>query len=110
MIKSKADYRYYLSRDRIALNINSNSLVDKIISMISPNPVYTFQKRMRKLEYYTNCKNRGLTKLYIAYLKYKFKKTSIKLGFSIPINVITYLLKELTNSNYLFFNPLDLFL
>ena len=87
MIKSKADYRYYLDRDRIALNVKSNTLIGKINGVISPNPVYTFQKRMRKLEYYTNCKNRGLTKLYIAYLKYKFKKTSIKLGFSIPINV-----------------------
>lgn len=87
MIKSKADYRYYLDRDRIALNVKSNTLIGKIIGVISPNPVYTFQKRMRKLEYYSNCKNRGLTKLYIAYLKYKFKKTSIKLGFSIPINV-----------------------
>ncbi|WP_431108820.1 serine O-acetyltransferase [Winogradskyella poriferorum] len=87
MIKSKADYKYYLGRDRIALNVKSTTLERKIIDVISPNPIYTFQKRMRKLEFYTNCKNKGLTKLYIAYLKYKFKKISIRLGFSIPINV-----------------------
>jgi len=42
---------------------------------------------MRKLEYYTNCKNSGLGKLYIYYLKYKFRNISLKNGFSIPINV-----------------------
>ncbi|WP_426430417.1 serine O-acetyltransferase [Winogradskyella sp. HB-48] len=87
MIKSKADYKYYIERDRIALNVKSNTLKSKVIGVISPNPIYTFQKRMRKLEFYTNCKNKGLNKLYVAYLKYKFKKISIKLGFSIPINV-----------------------
>jgi serine O-acetyltransferase len=87
MIKSKADYKYYLEKDRIALNVKSNTLKSKVIGIISPNPVYIFQKRMRKLEFYTNCKNKGLNKIYIAYLKYKFKKISIKLGFSIPINV-----------------------
>lgn len=87
MIKSKADYKYYIKRDRIALNVKSNTLKSKVIGIISPNPIYTFQKRMRKLEFYTNCRNKGLNKIYIAYLKYKFKKISIKLGFSIPINV-----------------------
>lgn len=87
MIKSKADYKYYLERDRIALNVKSNTLKSKVIGIISPNPIYTFQKRMRKLEFYTNCQNKGLNKIYVAYLKYKFKKISIKLGFSIPINV-----------------------
>lgn len=87
MIKSKVDYKYYLERDRIALNVKPKNLEDKVIGVISPNPIYTFQKSMRKLEYYSNCKNKGLNKLYTAYLKYKFKKISIKLGFSIPINV-----------------------
>ena len=87
MIKSKTDYKYYLNRDRVALNVKTKTFESKIISLISPNPIYTFQRRMRKLEYYTNCKNKGVYKLYIAYLKFKFKKSSIKLGFSIPINV-----------------------
>lgn len=87
MIKSKADYKYYLERDKLALNVKSNTLKSKVIGLISPNPIYTFQKRMRKLEFYTNCQNKGLNKIYVAYLKYKFKKISIKLGFSIPINV-----------------------
>lgn len=87
MIKTKSDYIDYYSQDKIALGIKSSDLKSKIINFISPNPIWTFQKRLRKLEYYTNCKNYGINKLYIYYLHYRFKKASIKLGFSIPINV-----------------------
>jgi serine O-acetyltransferase len=87
MIKTKADYLYYLKKDKVALGIKSNGLESKIINILSPNPIWTFQKTLRKLEYYTNCNKSGLNKLYYYYLKYKFKKKSIKLGFSIPINV-----------------------
>ncbi|WP_242502126.1 serine O-acetyltransferase [Flagellimonas olearia] len=39
------------------------------------------------MEYYYNCKNSFWSKPTYYYLKYKFRKISIKLGFSIPINV-----------------------
>ncbi|HYG50703.1 MAG TPA: serine acetyltransferase [Flavobacteriales bacterium] len=42
---------------------------------------------MRKLEYYKNCKRGFLAKLYAVVITRKFQKLSIKLGFSIPINV-----------------------
>lgn len=87
MIKSKADYYNYLEQDKKALVKEPKSFEDRIIGYLSPNPNYTFQKRLRKLEYYTNCKNKGIYKLYVIYLRYKFKKISIKLGFSIPLNV-----------------------
>ncbi|WP_339751690.1 serine acetyltransferase [uncultured Winogradskyella sp.] len=87
MISSKEDYIRYVNQDKKALGIKSKSLEGKIVRYFSPNPIWTFQKRMRKLEFYNNCKNKGINKLYIFYLKYRFKKTSIKLGFSIPINV-----------------------
>ncbi|WP_296386375.1 serine acetyltransferase [Winogradskyella sp.] len=87
MITSKADYVDYLNKDKIALGLTSNSQQSKIINIISPNPIWKFQKALRKLEYYTNCKNNGLNKFYFFYLKYKFKKISMKLGFSIPPNV-----------------------
>jgi serine O-acetyltransferase len=87
MISSKKDYIKYLNQDKKALGVKSKSLEDKFVRYISPNPIWTFQKRMRKLEFYNNCKNKGLFKLYVFYLKYRFKKISIKLGFSIPINV-----------------------
>lgn len=87
MIKSKADFYNYLDLDKKALCIKSNSLGERIKQYLSPDPIYTFQKRMRKLEYYFNCKNKGIYKPYILYLRYKFKKISIRLGFTIPINV-----------------------
>ncbi|WP_370391195.1 serine O-acetyltransferase [uncultured Winogradskyella sp.] len=87
MIQSKKDYIYYLKQDKKALGINPVGFEAKLIHYLSPNPIWVFQKTMRKLEYYNNCRSKGLNKLFIAYLRYRFKKISIKLGFSIPINV-----------------------
>jgi len=87
MITTKKDYKYYLERDAIALEICRNSITSKIKNYLLPSPTWKFQKLMRKLEFYTNCKNVGLYKFYILYLKYKYRKLSIKLNFSIPINV-----------------------
>ena len=87
MIHSKSDYNYYLDQDKKALSIETSNITGKLKEILSPNPIWKFQKRMRKLEYYSNCKNHGIYKLYIFYLKYKFKSISVKLNFSIPINV-----------------------
>jgi len=87
MIQSKLDYNKYLKQDRVALRLNSLSLGDKILNFISPNLIWKFQKLLRKVEYFKNCKNSGISKLYYYYIKYKFKKISLKLGFSIPPNV-----------------------
>lgn len=87
MIRSKQDYLNYLSQDKKALGIGKVTIINKLISLISPNHIWTFQKRLRKLEYYSNCKDQGLYKIYKYYLMYKFKNISLKLGFSIPINV-----------------------
>lgn len=87
MIQSKKDYIYYLQQDKKALGINPVGFEAKLIHYLSPNPIWVFQKTMRKLEYYNNCRSKGLNKLFIAYLRFRFKKISIKLGFSIPINV-----------------------
>ena len=87
MIRNKKEYKQYLKRDRLALEIYNDGIINKLKNLFFPNPIWTFEKRMRKLEYYTNCKNYGLYKLYIYYLKYRYRKISIKLNFSIPINV-----------------------
>lgn len=87
MIQNRSEYLDYLKRDKIALEIYENTILNKIKNFVFPNPIWTFQKRMRKLEYYNNCKNYGFYKLYILYLKYRFKIISVKLNFSIPINV-----------------------
>lgn len=77
MIESKLDYLYFLECDKVALGREKNypSFTDYI---------WKFQRLMRKLEYYNNCKK---NKIYIKYLQYKYTKLSLKLGFEIPINV-----------------------
>lgn len=83
MIKSKEDYHKYLDADRIALGIRKRNF--KILFNL--NYIWNFQKKLRKIEYYANCKKGFLNKLYYYYLKYRFKKESIRLGFTIPQNV-----------------------
>lgn len=87
MITNKEEYKYYVKRDQIALEIDNSSITNKFKNLLFPNPTWKFQKLMRRLEYYSNCKNSGINKLYILCLKYKYRKLSIKLNFSIPINV-----------------------
>ncbi|MDB9782775.1 serine acetyltransferase [Winogradskyella sp.] len=87
MIKSNTDYHYYIKEDKKALKINNLNLIGQIFNFISPNQIWKFQRTLRKVEYYQNCKNTGLNKIYFYYLKFKFKKISLKLGFSIPPNV-----------------------
>jgi serine O-acetyltransferase len=87
MIKSKEEYREYLKADRIALKVNINNFREKLKELVFPNPIWKFQKNLRKLEYYNNCRKGFLSKIYYYYLKYKFRRESIILGFSIPLNV-----------------------
>lgn len=87
MIKSKQDYEHYLRADKIALGIDADSFQKKLKLAILPPPVWSFQKKLRKLEYYYNCKRGIFNKIYTYWLRYQFRKESIKLNFSIPINV-----------------------
>ncbi len=87
MIQSKKDYEYYRKADDLALGINSQSFNFKIRQLIVPNYIWKFQKSLRKAEYYKNCKKGFIGKLGYAYQKIKFRKISLKLGFSIPENI-----------------------
>ncbi|WP_225036345.1 serine O-acetyltransferase [Winogradskyella sp. SM1960] len=87
MIQSKLDYKNYLKQDKVALRLKSLSLSAKFLYFFSPNFIWEFQKLLRKVEYYENCKNSKIAKIYYYYLRYKFKNLSLKLGFSIPPNV-----------------------
>ena len=82
MIQSKEDYRYYLEADRIALGRKKWNLKSALF-----DDVWKFERLLRKLEYYANCRQRSifLNLLYILY-SYKFYKLSTKLNFTIPIN------------------------
>tara|TARA_R110002111_G_scaffold17183_3_gene43325 strand:+ start:552 stop:1127 length:576 start_codon:yes stop_codon:yes gene_type:complete len=84
MITSKKDYKNYLHLDKKALHAEDENILKQIIA---PNYIWGFQKRLRKVEYYKNCKLNSLfgRMLYI-YHKFKLRKQSLSLGFSIPEN------------------------
>ena len=87
MIKSRKDYLYFLEADRIALRKGKRGYFPSLRDLLFPDPIWSFQRLLRKTEYYTNTKNGFIYGLYILYLKYRFSKMSLKLGFSIPLNV-----------------------
>lgn len=81
MIKTKSDLKFYLEADRIALG--KNYLKPKFFT----DYIWRFQIVLRKYEYYNNNCTNFKNKILKLYYKYKFKKNSLKLNFSIPINV-----------------------
>jgi serine O-acetyltransferase len=87
MIKSKKDYYEYLKQDSIAIGFGSSGVFQIIVNVITPNPIKVFLKRLRKAEYYKNTKSNVFSNAYYFYLRYLLKKSSVKLGFSIPENV-----------------------
>jgi serine O-acetyltransferase len=89
MIKSKKDYYYFLEADRIGLGrIKKKNLIRGFLKMLfMPDYIWKFQILLRKVEFYNNKGQKNIfDKFFLLYYKYKFKKLSIKLGYSIPIN------------------------
>lgn len=86
MISSKAEYKAYLLADKKALNIGNGKLM-WAKQLIAPDYIWKFQKRLRKLEYYKNCRKDILGKVYYGLIKLRHRKLALKLGFSIPENV-----------------------
>lgn len=88
MIRSKKEYIFYLESDRIALGKSKLTWKIKIKEFLIPSMIWKFQRSLRKMEYYRNVKNTGIiNKIIFLILTLKFRKLSLKLGFSIPINV-----------------------
>jgi serine O-acetyltransferase len=78
-----------LEADRIALQRSKKKRLKKIVkNLFVPDYIWKFQKSLRKAEYYRNCKKDIFSKIYIPFIYRKFAKLSLKLGFSIPYNVI----------------------
>ena len=77
MITSYSELQYYLECDRIALERKNKK------PPIFGDDIWKFQICMRKLDYYNKMK--GIMKWYY---RFKYHKLSLKLGFSIPCNVI----------------------
>jgi serine O-acetyltransferase len=87
MITDKNKYLYYLKQDALALGIHNKTFISKVKYLISVNLIYEFQKKLRKIEYYKNCKRDNFSKIRYVFIKLRFMKLSRKLGFSIPENV-----------------------
>ena len=86
MIQSKKDLKYYLECDRIALR--SKTRKPRFMS----DEIWRFQILLRKREFLNNCipSNNIFCKLfykvYGIVLHVMYKRLSLKLGFSIPLN------------------------
>jgi serine O-acetyltransferase len=92
MIRSKADYYYYLNQDKLALGINTQGF-GHLRYFFFPHPIWKWERLLRKLEYLKNVemKSSNLFLRYLGYLyfvvsKIKFRRMSIRLGFSISPN------------------------
>lgn len=89
MIQSKKDFLYYLERDRLSTNVpQAKTFLSRLKCFFFPSYEWKFIKALRYLEYCENVKKTQLGGGFCWLLaKYRFRKISIKLGYSIPPNV-----------------------
>lgn len=79
MIKTFSDLKYYMECNRKALGIKRKR------PRLYTDEVWKFQRSLRRLEYFHN--SGSFMILFKIIEKIRFHKLSVKLGFSIPINV-----------------------
>lgn len=82
MIDCKETYIRYREQDRIALGRKQDRH-----PRLFGDEIWKFEILLRKVEYYTNCKRDFVSKVINKYYKFRFHRLSVKLGFTIPINV-----------------------
>ena len=89
MIKSKNDLNEYIRLDMIALSgVGRVSAKDRIAGLFRPM-IWKYEIKLRKTEYWRNCKSRSILGKAILMIKSNsLKKYGMKLGYSIPINSI----------------------
>jgi serine O-acetyltransferase len=81
VIQSKEDYLFYLEADRQSLE-----KTQKRPSFFG-DEIWKFERLLRKLEYYKNCRTDFFSKLYLYVIKWQFHNLSVKLSYHIPPNV-----------------------
>lgn len=85
MIQNRRDLGDYLLQDRKELRQVKSSFLKELIF---PNRINNFQVTLRKAEYYANTANKSLfNKIFALYYKILLRNKSLRLGFTIPINV-----------------------
>ncbi len=88
MIQSLKDYKYYIERDKIALNAKPTSFLMRLKELLFPNKILKFQLVLRKYEYLRNKNDKNVFDRFLLLLVYsRFRRISLQLGFSIPPNV-----------------------
>lgn len=80
MIQSKEDYLYYLECDKVALRKTGRK------PRFIHDAIWSFERLLRKCEYYSNCRKDILGRMYLKYLKLKYVLLSQWLGFSVSFN------------------------
>jgi len=80
-IQSREDYLRYLEADRRALNRSGSR------PRLFGDEVWKFQRLLRTIEYYENCKRAWYYRPILVYLYAKFHLYSVLLGFTIPPHV-----------------------
>ena len=83
MIKSRQEYKYYLEQDRLALGIPDNVKRPRL----GRDEVWRWERLLRYREYLTNCRKGVLWKPLKLWVQYRHHKMSVRLNFTIPINV-----------------------
>ena len=76
-IQSRSDYIAFRLADKKSLGITKTSVA------LLRNEIYTFEVKLRKLEYALNCSRNAIR---IVYRRFLFRRISIRLGFSISPN------------------------
>ncbi len=82
MINSKDSYKEYLAEDAKALGVNKQKCLNRML-----NPIYRYEKALRRHEYYYNCYKKVWQKPLVKVAGYVHRSLGRKLGFTIPINV-----------------------
>jgi serine O-acetyltransferase len=87
MIYTKNDLRRYIKLDKIALGLSNKNSINLLKNLLFPNYIERFQKFLRICEYHKNNNRDFIHKILFIYYYFLFVKLSVKLGFSIPLNV-----------------------
>jgi len=79
-INSKQDLKYFLEADKKALKRNTKK------PKFASDEIWKFQISLRNCEYFLNCRKDFFGKYQLKWMRYRFNKKAVKLGFSIPLN------------------------
>ena len=88
LLDSKKKLNDWIAQDRLSSGYSAvPSIKERIYSIVAPNYILRFERRLRIVEYLTNCKSSPIHSLLLFYNKLKLRKLQLRLGFTIPVNV-----------------------